>query len=41
MTGDEVRALCLSLPETTEKETWGDDENAGPPDVPGQATRSS
>ena len=31
MTGDEVRALCLSLPETTEKETWGDDENPGHP----------
>ena len=31
MTGDEVRALCLSLPEVTEKETWGDEENAGHP----------
>jgi hypothetical protein len=31
MTGDEVRALCLSLPETTEKETWGDDETPGHP----------
>ena len=31
VTGDEVRALCLSLPETTEKETWGDDENPGHP----------
>ena len=31
MTGDEVRALCLALPETTEKETWGDDENPGHP----------
>ena len=31
MTGDEVRALCLSLPEATEKETWGDDENPGHP----------
>ena len=24
VTGEEVRALCLSLPEATEKETWGD-----------------
>ena len=31
MTGDEVRALCLSLPETIEKETWGDAENPGHP----------
>ena len=31
MTSDEVRALCLGLPETTEKETWGDDENPGHP----------
>ena len=31
MTGDEVRALCLSLPEATEKETWGDDSNPGHP----------
>ena len=31
MTGDEVRALCLALPETTEKETWADDENPGHP----------
>ena len=31
MTGAEVRTLCLSLPETTEKETWGDEENAGHP----------
>jgi predicted DNA-binding protein (MmcQ/YjbR family) len=31
LTGDEVRALCLALPETTEKETWGDDENPGHP----------
>ena len=31
MTGDDVRALCLSLPEATEKETWGDDENPGHP----------
>jgi predicted DNA-binding protein (MmcQ/YjbR family) len=32
VTGDEVRSLCLSLPEATEKETWGDD------DVPGHPT---
>jgi hypothetical protein len=31
VTGDEVRALCLALPETTEKETWGDDDNPGHP----------
>jgi hypothetical protein len=31
MTGDEVRAICLRLPETTEKETWGDQMNAGHP----------
>ncbi len=31
MTGDEVRALCLALPDTTEKETWGDDTNPGHP----------
>ena len=31
MTGAEVRSLCLSLPEVTEKETWGDEENAGHP----------
>ena len=31
MTGDEVRALCLSLPEATEKETWGDETHAGHP----------
>ena len=31
MTGAEVRTLCLSLPETTEKATWGDEENAGHP----------
>ena len=31
MTGDEVRALCLGLPEVTEKATWGDDEHAGHP----------
>jgi predicted DNA-binding protein (MmcQ/YjbR family) len=29
MTIDELRALCLSLPGTTEKETWGDAEHAG------------
>ena len=31
MTGDEVRALGLSLPEVTEKETWGDAETPGHP----------
>ncbi|CAN5475605.1 hypothetical protein BH20CHL7_BH20CHL7_16350 [soil metagenome] len=31
MTGDDVRAMCLSLPEVTEKETWGDAANAGHP----------
>jgi predicted DNA-binding protein (MmcQ/YjbR family) len=31
MTGAEVRAFCLALPETTEKETWGDEEHAGHP----------
>jgi len=31
MTGDEVRALCLSLPEATEKETWGDEGVPGHP----------
>jgi len=31
LTGDEVRSFCLSLPETTEKETWADDENPGHP----------
>jgi predicted DNA-binding protein (MmcQ/YjbR family) len=31
VTGDEVRALCLALPETTEKETWGDESNPGHP----------
>ena len=31
MTGDEVRALCLSLPDVTEKETWGDAETPGHP----------
>lgn len=29
MTGAELRALCLSFPETTEKLTWGDAEHAG------------
>jgi hypothetical protein len=29
MTLDELRELCLSLPGTTEKETWGDEEHAG------------
>jgi predicted DNA-binding protein (MmcQ/YjbR family) len=31
VTGEEVRALCLSFPEATEKETWGDEEHAGHP----------
>ncbi len=31
MTGADVRALCLGLPETTEKETWGDEDNPGHP----------
>jgi len=31
MTGADVRALCLSLPEATEKETWGDEDNPGHP----------
>lgn len=31
MTGHEVRALCLSLPEATEKETWGDASSPGNP----------
>jgi hypothetical protein len=31
VTGAEVRALCLGLPDTTEKRTWGDDENPGHP----------
>jgi hypothetical protein len=31
MTGDDVRALCLSLPEATEKETWGDETTPGHP----------
>ena len=29
MTMDEVRAFCLGLPGTHEKETWGDAEHAG------------
>ena len=29
MTIDELRAFCLSLPGTHEKETWGDAEHAG------------
>jgi predicted DNA-binding protein (MmcQ/YjbR family) len=29
VTIDELRALCLSLPGTHEKETWGDPEHAG------------
>ena len=29
MTGTELRALCHSFPETTEKLTWGDAEHAG------------
>jgi hypothetical protein len=29
MTIDELRAFCLSLPGTHEKETWGDAERAG------------
>jgi predicted DNA-binding protein (MmcQ/YjbR family) len=31
MTGADVRKLCLSLPEATEKATWGDEENPGHP----------
>jgi hypothetical protein len=31
VTGGDVRALCLSLPDATEKETWGDAENPGHP----------
>ena len=31
MTGAEVRNLCLSLPEVTEEETWGDAETPGHP----------
>jgi predicted DNA-binding protein (MmcQ/YjbR family) len=29
MTIDELRAFCLSLPETHEQETWGDAEHTG------------
>jgi hypothetical protein len=29
VTIDELRAFCLSLPETHEKETWGDAEHPG------------
>jgi hypothetical protein len=29
LTIDELRAFCLSLPETHEQETWGDAERAG------------
>ncbi len=31
MTGDEVRALCLGLPGTTEKETWATETEPGHP----------
>lgn len=31
MTGADVRALCLGLPETTEKATWGDETTLGHP----------
>lgn len=31
MTGADVRALCLSLPEATEKATWGDETTPGHP----------
>lgn len=31
MTGAEVREFCLGLPETTEKETWGDETTPGHP----------
>jgi hypothetical protein len=31
VSGDEVRALCLALPEATEKETWGDESTPGHP----------
>ncbi len=31
VTGGEVRDLCLSLPEATEKETWGDEGVPGHP----------
>lgn len=29
MTIDELRALCMALPGTNEKETWGDADHAG------------
>lgn len=29
MTGAELRAMCLSFPDVTEKLTWGDAEHAG------------
>lgn len=31
MTGAEIRELCLSLPEATEKATWGDETTPGHP----------
>jgi len=31
VTGGDVRALCLALPDTTEKATWGDEDNPGQP----------
>ena len=31
MTGEDVRTLCMSLPEVTERETWGDATNPGHP----------
>lgn len=31
MTGSDVRELCLGLPETTEKATWGDESTPGHP----------
>jgi predicted DNA-binding protein (MmcQ/YjbR family) len=31
VSGDDVRRLCLALPEVTEKETWGDAETPGHP----------
>ena len=31
MTGADVRELCLGLPETTEKQTWGDETTPGHP----------
>jgi hypothetical protein len=31
VTGSDVRDLCLSLPETTEKATWGDETTPGHP----------